>query len=567
MNQKKKKIRKYLYQNKGYIAVVLVFSVLSAIADAMIGFSLQKVAGFMTDMNIATIGVFALYVSACIIAYDLFYCAYSYGQRKLLYNINVQMKHDIFHIIMKKDYNEFTEKNSAEYISILNNDVSNLEENYFRQIPTCIMDVFLIAAGIIAIMYMNIWLAIVVFVSSSVLVWASAVVGKKVEKQSAQLYENIEDYNIKMKDYLSGFEVIKSFHADKQAENIFDRNIRKMEEARFRMREIQNPSMGILYGMTMFVLIFQMFVAGYLVHLGKMQMSQLLSLTIFASSVSDALRDITECFVAMSATRSNAQKVEEFLQEIEVKKEKTYTQVKTLFPIKIKDVSFSYQEEQYVLEHLQYTFEKGKKYALVGNSGCGKSTFAKILLKYYEDYKGSLTYGGQELRQLDRESVCRKIAVIHQKVFLFEDTIRNNITMFQDYTEQQIKKCAYEAGLQGVLQDSDLGLDTMVNESGQNFSGGEQQRIAIARAFLKRSDFIILDEATSNLDHNLSVQIERMILEKPDITVLNVTHKLEREVLQRYDEIIVMHQGHIVESGKFEELIKKEGYFYKLYNI
>lgn len=157
--------------------------------------------------------------------------------------------------------------------------------------------------------------------------------------------------------------------------------------------------------------------------------------------------------------------------------------------------------------------------------------------------------------------------MIHQKVFMFEETLRNNITMFQDYPEEEVQYAVEASGLKEIVEKHPEGLDFMVNESGNNFSGGEQQRISIARAILKKAKVLILDEATSSLDKKLSAQIERLILNQPEMTIITVTHKLDDAILRQYDCILAMNQGNILEVGDFDALMEKKGFFYSLYTV
>lgn len=168
---------------------------------------------------------------------------------------------------------------------------------------------------------------------------------------------------------------------------------------------------------------------------------------------------------------------------------------------------------------------------------------------------------------IERKSLSRKIAMIHQNVFLFEDTLRANITMFQEYPDEEIKAAVKKAGLEKIVEEDSLGTEQMVCENGNNFSGGEKQRIAIARAILTRAEVLLLDEATSSLDAELSMQIEQLILSQKETTILNVTHRFHESILRQYDCILTMHQGKIVEMGTFEELMKKKQFFYSLYTV
>lgn len=204
----------------------------------------------------------------------------------------------------------------------------------------------------------------------------------------------------------------------------------------------------------------------------------------------------------------------------------------------LDNVSFSYGDVP-AIDHVSQKFERGRKYAIVGRSGSGKSTLLKLLAGYYDNYSGRILANGESGRK-----VCA--ALIHQEVFLFDDTIRNNITLYKPFDEETVETACRLAGLKDVLDRLPDRLDTEVDENGARFSGGERQRIAAARAILHRKNLFLLDEATSALDSETTEFMEESILSLENITCIAVTHKSTPESLKKYDEILVMEHGKIV---------------------
>jgi ABC-type multidrug transport system fused ATPase/permease subunit len=209
--------------------------------------------------------------------------------------------------------------------------------------------------------------------------------------------------------------------------------------------------------------------------------------------------------------------------------------------LQIDDVSFSYKEVP-TIKHINILFERGKKYAIVGKSGSGKSTLLKLLAGYYGNYSGQILVDGNSDIQCD----C---ALIHQNVFLFDDTIHNNITLGGAYTEHEILAAVQAAGLANVIQNLPDGIDTQVEENGSRFSGGEKQRIAIARAILHRKSVFLVDEATSSLDKETAQIVEESLLSMDNVTCITVTHRRDPEIMRKYDEILEMENGSLVKVG------------------
>ncbi len=179
-----------------------------------------------------------------------------------------------------------------------------------------------------------------------------------------------------------------------------------------------------------------------------------------------------------------------------------------------------------VLRNLSFRFRTGKHYAVIGKSGCGKSTLLSLLLGYYPNYSGSIRYDGVELRELTREYLGKTVAYVSQDTFLFQDTIQNNITLYhEEYTPQEIEAALNQAGLKELVDSLPEGLSTMVEENGKNFSGGEKQRFSLARALLRKSRVLLLDEFTTNLDKETAEKIEEQVMGLKDCLIITVTHQ------------------------------------------
>ena len=188
------------------------------------------------------------------------------------------------------------------------------------------------------------------------------------------------------------------------------------------------------------------------------------------------------------------------------------------YSIEFKNVSFSYTGDTKALKNINFTIKKGGKYALVGTSGAGKSTILKLLLKQYENYEGEIKLDGIELRRIDKKDLFKIITLLHQNVFIFDGTVKDNITLFNDkYTDEEVIRAAKTAGLGPLLEKLPEGILSDVGEGGKLLSGGERQRIAIARSIITNASILALDEATAALDNETAYLIEKTILEM-DIT-------------------------------------------------
>lgn len=232
--------------------------------------------------------------------------------------------------------------------------------------------------------------------------------------------------------------------------------------------------------------------------------------------------------------------------------------------ISVNHLSFGYTPDSAVIKDISYTFHNGKSYALVGSSGSGKSTFMNLLMGAY-DYTGSITYEDCELKNISEDSLYRAVTFVRQNVFLFNASLKDNITMYSDANENALNNAISSAGLQELVNERGLGYSC--GENGSKLSGGERQRVSIARSLLRNSNVLLMDEATSALDTLTAKSVMDSVMNLKQMTRIIITHRLDEDELRRFDEIIVMKDGRIIESGDFCSLMDKKEYFYALFTL
>ncbi|MGB4052482.1 MAG: ATP-binding cassette domain-containing protein, partial [Methanoculleus sp.] len=228
------------------------------------------------------------------------------------------------------------------------------------------------------------------------------------------------------------------------------------------------------------------------------------------------------------------------------------------------DVDFCYYEGQDLVEGLNLTIPKNRVTALVGHSGSGKSTIVSLLLRYYDVSNGRILVNGIDLREYDLATFLEKIGYVSQDTFIYNDSIRANIAFGDDYTDEEIAEAARKANIHTFIMGLSEGYDTVVGDQGLRLSGGEKQRIAIARALVRKPEILVLDEATSNLDNESEAIVQDSINKVSEtITTFIIAHRLS--TIRRADVINVMSKGTIVESGSHDELMEREGRYFELY--
>ena len=233
--------------------------------------------------------------------------------------------------------------------------------------------------------------------------------------------------------------------------------------------------------------------------------------------------------------------------------------------ISVRDLAFAYEEGKPVLRGVDMELVAGGCYALVGGSGSGKSTILNLLMASSKNYRGEILYDGRELRTVSADSLYDLVSMIQQNVFVFNSTIRDNITMFSEFPEEEIDRAVRLSGLKKLVDAK--GADYLCGENGSGLSGGERQRISIARALLRRTPVLFVDEATASLDAETSFEVLDAILKLDGYTRVIVTHDLDENILRRCTGLFALKNGGVSERGTFDDLMAQKGYFYSLFTV
>lgn len=564
-------MKKYIIAHPWLFALTIIFGLASQGLIALQQVLVMDIVDALTQGNTqlllscivyAVIFVFAIWLS--LIVSIRVSAAYSYKTSGTL-------KKDVFESILNTKISDFNQGNSAKYISVLNNDVETVQRNFVGQIPDLIKFLATIALSVGAIVLISPLNALIVVAMSALPLLAPLLLGKKAAKACMENSTKHIEFNQSVKDYLTGFEVIKTFGVEKKVFRRFtdaaDNLVRTGYKSGAAVTDVFSLSMAFMTA-ARFI---NYFVAGYFVLKGDITVGGVVAIVALSGYVSNPVMTISGIITSIKSTKIiNKQVLDIIRQRDEKVRSETMS---ALEKIEVKDLSFAYSnngqestENKSALREISYTFNRGGKYAIVGASGSGKSTLAKLLMGYYDDYRGDILLNNHNIREVNRECLYNLMSVLHQNVFLLDDTLKNNITLYKDYSENQYENALQKANLSAVQARLPGGSDTVLGEGGNTLSGGERQRVSIARAILKGSEVMILDEATASLDNLNANEIENAILGMRDLTYIFVTHRYSKEILCQCDGILVLKDGALIETGTFTDLYDSKGYFYSLYN-
>ncbi|ERM92187.1 multidrug ABC transporter ATPase [Caldanaerobacter subterraneus subsp. yonseiensis KB-1] len=455
---------------------------------------------------------------------------------------------------------------SSELISLLSNDVRMIESNYLTSLINIMEDILLFVVSLYLILRINVYLTIVIFIFGWVPVIVPQLFTKINQELKGQYLKKLERFTNRIKEMAQGFEVIKAFNIENKILNMASKDNKDAEMAGYKSDAFQGfqGALSIVSGFAMFFV--NILVATYLVLRGYITVGSMIAAVQLMNYIVNPLISASVYATKIKSVEKIADKIQKEI--IDVSKEEVSQGEKPFEfknSIEIKNLTFSYDGKRNALSNINIKLDKGKKYTLVGESGCGKTTLLRVLLNHITDYEGQVLINGVDIREFDPASYYRKVSIIQQDVFMFGDTLKNNICLYSECSEEELNEALKQSGLIQVVEKLPKGLDTIVGEGEVELSGGERQRIAIARALIKKAEILLIDEATVALDKVTASDIERTLINL-DATVLAVTHKLDPEILKRYDEIFVMRDGEIIERGTLDELLEKRGYFYYMYN-
>ena len=486
-------------------------------------------------------------------------------RNKLVRQIMSRYKNKVFKSILDRDYREFSKEKSGKFISVLTENMKKIEQDYLYQYFNISKNLSLMIFSLLAMFIGNWFLTLLVIIASIIPMMISGFIGQK--SASLQNSSMIADqkYLAKVKDILAGFLVIKSFNVKDAIRQDYKNESEKLDEIYFIKGKFDVLSNVIsqLSGMIVFLVAFG---GGmYLVFGGHTTIG---SVTAIVQLVNFVVMPLNEIGMGMSKFREGQATLNSFevkdVIELQTGKTKEYFDD----VISFSNVDFSYPNaEEKIFNNLSLQIKKGEKIAIVGMSGSGKSTLLNLLLRFYDVTSGYISIDNQDLQAISAESLYNLMTIVQQDVYIFDDTLKANITLSQSFTEDDIKKAVQQSGLESYILENELGLQTSCGENGSNLSGGERQRLSIARALIRKTPILLLDEATSSLDNKVTTEIENSILEIQDLTVLVVTHKLNKSMLKKYNRILFMKNGVIVEDGSFDNLMDRKGEFYKLVEL
>jgi len=549
----------FKFLKTGYMVLYLALQPLSTALEVGVSYVMMLAIDYATNGTIEKLHLYLL----GIIVYLFISFSVDVLTKRVREKASAQALFSLREALIKKilamSTSEYASRNSGSYVAYLTKNVEKLEESYFWTIFRIYPSVLQLIVSVIWLSIMDWRLSLFVLFTGLIQLIVPKFTVKPVAKAEKDYIEKSENYTISLKEIFSAFDLIKSYNLQEKIE-ILHRNANTgYKKASFKDRYMSGfmGSLGDFFSSITYIGVF--FLGAVLVLLGFFKISVIIAASQLVIFIVYPLSNLTQYITSILAAKAVIKDLDEILNLQEKDSSLKDLEAKTSFEdsISFENMSFSYpqdgedeenEEENQgafpALKNINLSVKKGEKVLIVGESGSGKSTLLSLLYKKFTGYEGLIKIDGTDIRKIPDDSYFKLVSVVHQSPFIFDDTIKNNIALYnEDISDERIKEACKKAGLQKFIEGLPLGLETRIGEGASKISGGEKQRIAIARALVKDSPILLMDEATSALDKETSAEIENTVLSQRELTCIIISHHVSEALRARADKIVTVKEG------------------------
>lgn len=532
-------MKELLWDRKGRFLIYILASFIPVVVDMSIQVLFTMVFVSMEKQDMRYFQLTAVLGIGIIIASALLHIVSRLMRIGFMRDVLLDIRNKAFDKILAISYKDFSKKSKDVYISHLVNDINTFENNFFYNLLNAIYMSGRYVASFLVICFLDVKMGIMMLAISGGMFGLGQLFSKKTEKMQLKVADANEALTVQAANTFNGLEILKLSRVEDRFLNKNLHTINKVENKKMAFTiftEIQRRLMMTLsYVIIMGLAVYMM----YNIVQGRNFAEQMFIFQLSQGMVFPLIELIPKINVIRSSISiyERITKIDT-IQDEDTKKQGVFNFKET---IEVKDLSFSY-DNKLLIKKANFTLEKGKKYLVKGASGCGKSTLMKLLAMIYDEYEGGINVDGVPYATISDQSFNDQVAFVYQDIFLFEDTIGNNISLFKDMPKEKIEQAMHLAGLGDFLEEQPEGLETVLLENGKNLSGGQRQRVAIARAIAKEAEILFVDEATSALNESIGSEVEKAILQL-DATVVAISHRYYEGVTEQYDYVLEMKHG------------------------
>ena len=444
------------------------------------------------------------------------------------------MRKSIFAGISKRSRKDFFSVNYSDYISAITNDLKLIRGQYMGMLFLTVTFGGSMVLSAVLMFWYEPTVTVVAIVCAATMTILPMLLGKRMKALSKEHTEKLAKLNTVLTELFSGFQVLRSFGVMAHAREQFNQCSTELRKSEQKYDGMDTFSDAFAQFLSVLAQTLIMVLSAWMVMRGRMSAGGLVAFTSLNGTFCSALSVVLMGIPMIRGAKPIIERVNGLADYEPVQNGGTAPSFTE--SLDVINLSFAYHEGVPILEDINLSIRPGEKCALLGESGSGKTTLIRLLTGEMDGYSGNICYDGVALANTDSESVCKIAAVIHQDVFLFDDTIRNNICLYDKFSEEEFERAVRLSGVYKFMDQFTEGADYQVGQRGEFLSGGQRQRIAIARALIRNTPFLILDEGTSSLDAQTASEIEAELVSIPDLTLLTITHHLNKP--EAYSQII-----------------------------
>lgn len=530
---------RYLFRNKLEIILYMLLAPVSALCTLAVSAGMAMAIDYANGGDLSDAWKYLIMFSAYVLVDFCVDYTFENIRHRLSKKAVVGLKSDIYHKVVNMRYDRFTEKNTADYIANMTTDIDVLRNSYFSVILALYMDVFRFAFATIALFWISPILGTFILVISLVQTAIPILNAKRLEKAGKHYSDSQEKQMRVLKENLNGFLTAKTFHIESLLEDKYSTALHDAEEKNRSLKMLKILVNNVSFAFSRIAHLGIFLIGAILSIKGLLTTAEIVAVSELIIYISNPIYFFNSNLADLRSANPSVKKLEAILQE-ENDVPSNLSVSPVIMDIVVSGLTFRYGDTL-ILDNLSHIFQAGKKYLITGASGCGKSTLLTLISGLRRDYSGKIMLGNSDLSTIDREKLTRYICYTPQVPFLFDDTLYNNICLFQNFSKHDVQSVLKRVGLEGFCDK----LDRPLGENAATVSGGERQRIAIARALLHGAQTLLLDESTSQLDPKTASEIEHFVLGLEDITVLLVSHNATEVAKQMADEILFIKDGKI----------------------
>lgn len=546
----------FKFLKTGYMVLYLALQPLSTALEVGVSYVMMLAIDYATNGTIEKLHLYLIGTIAYLVISFLVDIVTKRVREKASAQALFSLREALIKKILAMSTSEYASRNSGSYVAYLTKNVEKLEESYFWTIFRIYPSVLQLIVSLIWLSIMDWRLSLFVLFTGLIQLIVPKFTVKPVAEAERDYIEKSENYTISLKEIFSAFDLIKSYNLQEKIE-ILHRNANTgYKKASFKDMCMNGfmGSLGDLLSNITYIGVF--FLGAVLVLLGFFKISVIIAASQLVVFIVYPLSNLTHYITSLLASKAVIKELDEILNLQENDSSLKDLEAKTSFEdsISFENMSFCYPQDGGdddenrsafpALKNINLTIKKGEKVLIVGESGSGKSTLLSLLYKKFTGYEGLIKIDGTDIRKIPDAAYFKLVSVVHQSPFIFDDTIKNNIALYnEDISDERIKEACKKAGLQRFIDGLPLGFETRIGEGASKISGGEKQRIAIARALVKDSPILLMDEATSALDKETGTEIENTVLSQKDLTCIIISHHVSEGLRARADKIITVKEG------------------------